>query len=457
MARLAHLAQIAVLLPCLAFVDRSAQAQSFDCAKAATPVEHAVCDDENLRELDSSLAVEIKAALARAPEQRQAVLADERLWLRARDRNCVTSSKEANTICLDEAYRSRILFVQTHFIGTPTKAALASCQQIADKYRAIADAHLGEPPLLALSKSASSGVTLAEPVAELNGAPSELREWGSKQQPAILFPDELIPAWISSNTTVAKLPGENLYRLNRVEGTAHCSQSIFFFVDKGVAKKAAGPTGFGDEESGSCGTKQSFGSIDQTPAFFDEDYDWSGRMHSTITVATWRTARLADTCSATFYFQPQFSDQTLNNWRELKASETACPDAECNALHRAAFELVAAVQDGPRGAQLDALAALTPTQRAEYDAAIGATPDAEQIADPLADPTAVLDDQPLQLPYVHEGHVYVASFGHFTIGWRSFADWNVGFQLVKDGTLQPKRAFAIGMSKAKLEDVELTH
>lgn len=86
-----------------------AWAQSFDCAKAATPVERLICADAKLGDLDVALAAEVKKALAAGPEQRDALLAEERRWVKERDRSCAAPTKVGKAIaCLTSAYEARI-------------------------------------------------------------------------------------------------------------------------------------------------------------------------------------------------------------------------------------------------------------------------------------------------------------------------------------------------------------
>jgi uncharacterized protein len=63
-----------------------AHAQSFDCNKATTGVEHIVCQNETLRGLDASLALEFRRALSADPEHRQQFVSRERRWVAYRDR-----------------------------------------------------------------------------------------------------------------------------------------------------------------------------------------------------------------------------------------------------------------------------------------------------------------------------------------------------------------------------------
>jgi hypothetical protein len=47
--------------------------------------------------------------------------------------------------------------------------------------------------------------------------------------------------------------------------------------------------------------------------------------------------------------------------------------------------------------------------------------------------------------------MYLVGLGHFTIGWREYADWSVTFSYLKDGKLMQKAMFAVGMWKGSFE------
>jgi uncharacterized protein len=82
-------------------------AQSFDCAKAQSAVEQAVCGDAALGIMDNKLAAAFKDALAAiaVPAERQGLLASERYWLSHRDHQCSTPITKG---CVDGLYRARI-------------------------------------------------------------------------------------------------------------------------------------------------------------------------------------------------------------------------------------------------------------------------------------------------------------------------------------------------------------
>src|SRR5262249_1451893 len=100
-----------LLLVCLGLVHGHAYAQSFDCKRAATAVERAICYDKDLGDLDARLASELKKALSAAPDGRKALLAQERRWLAYRNKHCATDGfrpGESFEQCLTKLYTARI-------------------------------------------------------------------------------------------------------------------------------------------------------------------------------------------------------------------------------------------------------------------------------------------------------------------------------------------------------------
>jgi len=77
------------------------QGPSFDCAKAATPVERAICGDPKLAELDVEVANAYNAALSKLPNKQDA-RTEQGMWIR-QVRNACTSVQ-----CLADAYQRRL-------------------------------------------------------------------------------------------------------------------------------------------------------------------------------------------------------------------------------------------------------------------------------------------------------------------------------------------------------------
>lgn len=455
-----------VLVVAFGVTARSAHAQSFDCARATTTVERVVCADKQLGELDVSLAAALHKALVTYPARRRQLLADERAWIAERDARCaakVAGKAEAMARCVADRYRAQIAYLDslTHpqtAADTPSASGshadastdVAICNTVANRYRELGAAGLGKAPLTALASSPRSGVTTSEPLAQVGKEDlrGELAGWAYRQDPPFVLDDELQREWddIKNQAAVwhvSRLPGTAFYSLDSVQGTAHCIFSVYFEVRDRRAHLASEPAGFEEEGGASCGVGRWYGSIDGRPAYFQQLHDYTPRMSSTLTIATWEHGRLGPACTITLFFAPAFGGETLNPQQE------SCNGPDCDDLHRAALQLVAAVQRSPADAEGQMLASLPTAQKALYDAAVRL---AEPEGTPAgADPDSITAEYPLRLPYVQSGRLYAASLGHFTIGWRYFADWSVSFDAIEDGKLVRRAAFAVGMTKGPLQ------
>jgi uncharacterized protein len=80
---------------------------SFDCRKAATPVERAICADRDLAEADRQLSSAYRTTAAGAGAGHGRLAAAQRAWLARRDRECGALSKTG--ACLLRAYGRRLL------------------------------------------------------------------------------------------------------------------------------------------------------------------------------------------------------------------------------------------------------------------------------------------------------------------------------------------------------------
>ena len=92
---------------------------SFDCLKAATPIEQLICSDPQLMELDGALGEAFAGFRQRLPEKdRAGALAEQRAWLALRLKQCGVPTKGGEEVpldvrwraapCLDEMYRARL-------------------------------------------------------------------------------------------------------------------------------------------------------------------------------------------------------------------------------------------------------------------------------------------------------------------------------------------------------------
>jgi uncharacterized protein YecT (DUF1311 family) len=108
MFRVALWVGLAALL-CLA-APTASWAASFDCAKAGTPTEKAICKDPAVSKLDDQVAVAFKAAQGLWPAGNWStyIRNEQREWLKDRNGIC-----KADVACLKQDYERRLTFL-TH-------------------------------------------------------------------------------------------------------------------------------------------------------------------------------------------------------------------------------------------------------------------------------------------------------------------------------------------------------
>ena len=91
------------LLLCAALLPVTAYTASYDCTRATTPTEIAVCDNPGLNRMDEDLAVQYRSLLNQLPPRRaDALRDDQRSWLVARN------SCGADVRCLRARYEERL-------------------------------------------------------------------------------------------------------------------------------------------------------------------------------------------------------------------------------------------------------------------------------------------------------------------------------------------------------------
>lgn len=105
-----------LVLALAALAPTAAAAASFDCGKAATPFEHAICDNDELSALDERLAVTYATASGGLSDTALAAIrADQRAWLAYAQKACTRDAKplaggsydERGQSCLADLFRSR--------------------------------------------------------------------------------------------------------------------------------------------------------------------------------------------------------------------------------------------------------------------------------------------------------------------------------------------------------------
>lgn len=230
---------------------------SFDCAKAATPVEHAICSNETLSQLDSDLAGTYTKALAHAADA-EALRNEQRAWSAQRAAACgilpgadddMPDISDAANDCLVDIYMTRITALNqavTAAGAAPDPARLLTgLWQIAEVITA-ADPALTKPDqkgrlirlnrhsLASLDGAGCAGPTL-QPLNEARGRPLDADEQAllEKADAANKNGKDGIAGFCLGRLFALYLPAEDgsllvadasaLYRLQRLSGNNSAS------------------------------------------------------------------------------------------------------------------------------------------------------------------------------------------------------------------------------------------
>ena len=268
---------------------------------------------------------------------------------------------------------------------------------------------------------------------------------------------------IQEALVVSDLPGGNLFAANSIAGTAGCNSTVFFSVSRGIGSLVPGPESAENDIGGSCGLTRSFAAVDGLPVVIDDSLDAGPSLAATLTLTPWGGDKWLKPCEANFVFAPHFDfDKTFNDWPGLNNWEkNECGSGGCEGFRRTALDLVRQTQQDRAGVELHLLAALTGPQREEYQR-LKRVADRPAADDPPADgddapkpktAAALTDTSPLLLPMLVDDHVFLASVGHFTIGWRVFSDWKVTVEAGEADTTREIARFAIGMTQGPIVSV----
>jgi hypothetical protein len=270
---------------------------------------------------------------------------------------------------------------------------------------------------------------------------------------------------LQGEVTFFNLPGTDLLAANNIGGTANCNSTVFFLLRGAHANLVPAPRGWLDDVGGSCGLARSFASVDGLPVIIDDSLDSGPSLASTLTLTPGGNGKWRTPCAVRFVFAPHFDvAKTLNDWPALDNWEAnACGSGGCGEFQRAALELVKQTQQDRIGVEDRLLAAMTAAQREEYQRLkraadrpdlTDATADGDDAGKPKTAAT-LTDTNPLLLPMVADNRVLLASVGHFTIGWRVFADWKVTVEAAEADKTREIARFAIGMTQGPLAGVSV--
>ena len=282
----------------------------------------------------------------------------------------------------------------------------------------------------------------------------------ARLKPPFIPSSELLKALddLNEEMVVVALPGTNMLAANSIGGTAHCNSTVFFSAANRRSRLVQNPASWKDDVGGSCGLTRSFASVDGVPFVIDDSLDFGPSLASTLALTPWIGGKWTEPCRADFVFAPHFDTKnTLNDWASLNNWEANNCGTNCEAFQRAALELVRQTQLDPATAEARLLAAMTSPQRDEYLRLkrIADRPDAAELlagddAKRRAAAAGLTDGSPLLVPMIVDSRVFLATVGHFTIGWRVFADWKVTVETGEAEKTKEIARFAIAMTQGPI-------
>ena len=166
-----------------------AQAQSFDCTKARTPSERAICAQPSLGALDRAVADAYAAALARPDANAAALQASEQAWLRSRDAKCSPPARGHASLaaCLSAALTARLTALTPAAMPAETANGPATPAQAAPPPvtpAPVASPTIASPTAAAPSRVASPATAAPPPAIPVNVPPQADAALDQATQPA---------------------------------------------------------------------------------------------------------------------------------------------------------------------------------------------------------------------------------------------------------------------------------
>lgn len=414
----------------LAIMATGAHGAGFDCAKAGTGVEKAICASPRVSARDGQLAEAYKAALKNHAAQSDAIKLDQRHWLASRDETLAAypSMKEAEGSVL-AYYKARIDFLHgldASAWPVPFEALRASVAKLpandatipADFAKAGADIAIAKDIRLE-----NAGAFPFQPDAGLKDALKDLETAGGYRM----------------------LAGSPISSVWSIGGTAHCWSEAPFRIQGKQAIEVDPPSVWSD---GDCMTAHGIARVGtQYVAYVvgDGSPDEVG-----LDAAAWNGQSFDTGKRLVLRFD-----------HILKVDASACATAKgpCDDFATVAMAVATRYDRSPQKGTLDN--AFTAYDKAAY-AVLGKAArapggplekDGQPPELPLLEDTgkmAGFSHDATVFPLVFRGETLLAMIDHGHVGWRDNNDWLVAAWRAKDGKLEPAAAAYISVSRGKL-------
>lgn len=405
----------AILAPALS------HAAGFDCAKASTPIEKAICASPKVSALDGELGDAFKAALAAHPDKADALKLDQRHWLASRDEMIGSQVRDEPGKALTDdvaGYRGRIDFLKG--IDAPVPRPL-------DTIRAALPRLAGSAHDV-LTTLAARGVPLEVAKDSDMSKPSDF-----PYQPDKTVADALAEADGSAQYRV--LAGSPVSSVYSLQGTMHCWSETPFRIEGKKAIAVAAPDAWGAD----CMSSHELVRIAGDYAAVVVGYPEADELR--VQAARWEGKAFGKDSLLVARF-----DHTLS----AKGSACAPKQSPCDDFATTATALAARFDRSPipvtlarlpQGADKSAYAAAYAAATAKGGIAAKDTETRPSLPDFGSDyATGSMADYSgdgTLFPLVYRGETVLGYIDHGHMGWRVNGDWIVSAWRLKAGKLEP--------------------
>lgn len=411
-----------------------ASAAGFDCAKATTIVEKAICASPEISALDGQLGDAFRTALKNHPEKADALKLDQRHWLAERDGTIAEflADSPGKTLPADAAqYQSRIDFL--HGLDTKASKPLDIVQGSLSRLPA------GSYDVLADLAKAGADVAVATDVS--------LRD-------AKAFPYEPDPAMskalagLDASSGYRRLPGMPVSSLYSVGGTANCWTEVPFRIDGKKAISVEAPGAWAED----CMTIHGMARVGKD--FVATVLANPSPDEMNIEASRWEGSKFGPDAQLTMRFDHALAPL---------GSACAPKQSPCDDFTTVAMTAVARYERSPLQGTLDR--PLKGTEKTSYDAMLtaarapsgisakGATtyPDLPTFGSEIASGEMTgYGPEATFFPLTFRGELLLGFIGHGHVGWRENDDWMVSGWRLKGGKLEPVAAVYVKVKRGSM-------
>ncbi|MDF3982557.1 lysozyme inhibitor LprI family protein [Luteibacter sp. PPL554] len=420
---------VAMLVPGIA------TAAGFDCGKASSAGEKAVCATPALSSLDSALGDAFRDALKRHPAQADDLRLDQRHWLATRDDIAWTFStgaaKDALTGVLKTLYTRRI--DQLKGLGVPPPRPLDAL--------ATGVARLSSGPDNVIEALAKAGTIMLATDQRVDSVSKLPFQPDAALRKALPDDGETLVARV-----LASAPVGSVYS---IDGSAACYTEVPYRLDGKQATGVAMPAVWGTD----CGSDHELARIGQDVAALRMDV--ASRDDVTLAASRWDGKRFGPALELSLRFD-----------HALAPIGSACAPRQspCDAFVTQVMPLVSRYDQRPQAGTIDRLP--KDADKTAYDAAVVAArakggplngqgddgfPELPDFGTTMTGGRmSVYDSEATPFPIVFRGETLMGLIGHGHVGWRANDDWVVSAWRLKDGHLQPVASVYVETRRGRL-------